>query len=172
MSCRRRALLPLREEDYLTEVHHVTGEGEDAGVVYSEMQVRFVGEATRPIFMDKSSLAFNQTTPFYQKGTNFELLHYVTVKKITCQRYVKSACFDVPTRFFLSRLLASARASRTTPTTCSTSACRTGSTRATAATRCRPAATSATSGRGPASRRQEDLMGSVEKKNLLKSNHF
>jgi hypothetical protein len=30
----------LREEDYLTEVHHVNGEGQDAGVVYSEMQVR------------------------------------------------------------------------------------------------------------------------------------
>ncbi len=29
-----------REEDYMTEVHHVSGEGEDAGVVYSEMQVR------------------------------------------------------------------------------------------------------------------------------------
>ena len=29
----------LREEDYLTEVHHVNGEGQDAGVVYSEMQV-------------------------------------------------------------------------------------------------------------------------------------
>ena len=30
----------LREEDYLTEVHHVNGEGQDAGVVYSEMQVQ------------------------------------------------------------------------------------------------------------------------------------
>ena len=28
----------LRVEDYLTEVHHVNGAGEDAGVVYSEMQ--------------------------------------------------------------------------------------------------------------------------------------
>jgi len=28
----------LREEDYRTEVHHINGEGEDAGVVYSEMQ--------------------------------------------------------------------------------------------------------------------------------------
>merc|ERR1711892_799888 len=28
----------LREEDYLSEVHHVNGEGQDAGVVYSEMQ--------------------------------------------------------------------------------------------------------------------------------------
>lgn len=28
----------LREEDYLTEVHHVNGEGRDTGVVYSEMQ--------------------------------------------------------------------------------------------------------------------------------------
>ena len=34
----------LREEDYRTEVHHINGEGEDAGVVYSEMQVR-VGNA-------------------------------------------------------------------------------------------------------------------------------
>ena len=31
----------LREEDYLSEVHHVNGEGQDAGVVYSEMQVKF-----------------------------------------------------------------------------------------------------------------------------------
>ena len=30
----------LREEDYITEVHHVTGEGKDSGVVYSEMQAR------------------------------------------------------------------------------------------------------------------------------------
>ena len=29
----------LREEDFTTEVHHITGSGEDAGVVYSEMQV-------------------------------------------------------------------------------------------------------------------------------------
>ena len=29
----------LREQDYLTEVHHINGEGRDAGVVYSEMQV-------------------------------------------------------------------------------------------------------------------------------------
>ena len=29
----------LREEDFLTEVHHINGEGNDAGVVYSEMQV-------------------------------------------------------------------------------------------------------------------------------------
>jgi len=28
----------LREEDYITEVHHINGEGQDAGVVYSEMQ--------------------------------------------------------------------------------------------------------------------------------------
>ena len=28
----------LREEDFLTEVHHVNGNGEDAGVVYNEMQ--------------------------------------------------------------------------------------------------------------------------------------
>jgi len=28
----------LREEDYLTEVHHINGEGQDTGVVYSEMQ--------------------------------------------------------------------------------------------------------------------------------------
>lgn len=28
----------LREEDYLTEVHHINGEGLDGGVVYSEMQ--------------------------------------------------------------------------------------------------------------------------------------
>ena len=32
----------LREEDYTTEVHHINGEGQDAGVVYSEMQVRIV----------------------------------------------------------------------------------------------------------------------------------
>ena len=30
----------LREEDYITEVHHISENGEDAGVVYSEMQVR------------------------------------------------------------------------------------------------------------------------------------
>ena len=33
----------LREEDYLTEVHHINGEGQDAGVVYSEMQVGPLG---------------------------------------------------------------------------------------------------------------------------------
>ena len=29
----------LRDDDFVTEVHHINGEGEDAGVVYSEMQV-------------------------------------------------------------------------------------------------------------------------------------
>jgi Zn-dependent M16 (insulinase) family peptidase len=29
----------LREEDFMTEVHHISGHGEDSGVVYSEMQV-------------------------------------------------------------------------------------------------------------------------------------
>ena len=29
----------LREEDFMTEVHHINGDGDDAGVVYSEMQV-------------------------------------------------------------------------------------------------------------------------------------
>lgn len=28
----------LQDSAYLTEVHHITGEGEDAGVVYCEMQ--------------------------------------------------------------------------------------------------------------------------------------
>ena len=28
----------LREEDFMTEVHHITAKGEDSGVVYSEMQ--------------------------------------------------------------------------------------------------------------------------------------
>jgi Zn-dependent M16 (insulinase) family peptidase len=28
----------LREEDFMTEVHHINGDGDDAGVVYSEMQ--------------------------------------------------------------------------------------------------------------------------------------
>jgi Zn-dependent M16 (insulinase) family peptidase len=32
----------LREEDFMTEVHHISGEGEDAGVVYSEMQVTYL----------------------------------------------------------------------------------------------------------------------------------
>ena len=36
-------LYPLfRDEDFLAEIHHVSGEGEDAGVVYSEMQVQQV----------------------------------------------------------------------------------------------------------------------------------
>ena len=30
--------VPLKDAAFLTEVHHVTGEGEDAGVVYCEMQ--------------------------------------------------------------------------------------------------------------------------------------
>ncbi|XP_020904563.1 uncharacterized protein C05D11.1, partial [Exaiptasia diaphana] len=30
----------LTESGYVTEVHHVNGEGEDAGVVYCEMQAR------------------------------------------------------------------------------------------------------------------------------------
>ena len=30
----------LRDEDFMTEVHHISGQGEDSGVVYSEMQVR------------------------------------------------------------------------------------------------------------------------------------
>jgi len=30
----------LREQDFITEIHHINGKGEDAGVVYSEMQGR------------------------------------------------------------------------------------------------------------------------------------
>ena len=30
----------VQESAYLTEVHHINGEGEDAGVVYCEMQAR------------------------------------------------------------------------------------------------------------------------------------
>ena len=30
----------LQESGYITEVHHINGEGEDAGVVYCEMQAR------------------------------------------------------------------------------------------------------------------------------------
>lgn len=33
-------MIYLQDSAYLTEVHHVTGEGEDAGVVYCEMQAR------------------------------------------------------------------------------------------------------------------------------------
>ena len=29
----------LRDEDFVTEVHHINGEGRDGGVVYSEMEV-------------------------------------------------------------------------------------------------------------------------------------
>ena len=32
--------LCLQESGYLTEVHHINGEGDDAGVVYCEMQAR------------------------------------------------------------------------------------------------------------------------------------
>ena len=32
----------LREDSFVTEVHHINGDGEDAGVVYSEMQVGYV----------------------------------------------------------------------------------------------------------------------------------
>ena len=32
--------LLLQESGYITEVHHINGEGEDAGVVYCEMQAR------------------------------------------------------------------------------------------------------------------------------------
>ena len=30
----------IQDSAYITEVHHVNGEGEDAGVVYCEMQAR------------------------------------------------------------------------------------------------------------------------------------
>ncbi len=33
----------LRDEDFMTEVHHISNKGEDAGVVYSEMQVKAYG---------------------------------------------------------------------------------------------------------------------------------
>jgi Zn-dependent M16 (insulinase) family peptidase len=39
----------LREEDFKTEVHHISGEGEDAGVVYSEMQVNRLKSRQRPL---------------------------------------------------------------------------------------------------------------------------
>ena len=45
----------LREEDFLTEVHHINGEGNDAGVVYSEMQVHLVC-FIRNTVLDRSTL--------------------------------------------------------------------------------------------------------------------
>ena len=30
----------FQDSSFITEVHHITGKGEDAGVVYSEMQAR------------------------------------------------------------------------------------------------------------------------------------
>ena len=36
----------LREEDFMTEVHHITAKGEDSGVVYSEMQARYLSSLT------------------------------------------------------------------------------------------------------------------------------
>ncbi len=50
----------LTEAGFVTEVHHVDGEGEDAGVVYCEMQGRETGDddtvqrhAVRALFPDK-----------------------------------------------------------------------------------------------------------------------
>ena len=52
----------LREEDFMTEVHHINGEGNDAGVVYSEMQVITIHIVLLQIGMieicDLSKLAF------------------------------------------------------------------------------------------------------------------
>ncbi len=36
----------LRDEDFMTEVHHISGHGEDSGVVYSEMQVMDIDYVT------------------------------------------------------------------------------------------------------------------------------
>ena len=42
----------LREGDFLTEVHHVSAEGEDSGVVYSEMQVRnFINFGNKGLYL-------------------------------------------------------------------------------------------------------------------------
>ena len=37
---RTNICLPIQDAGYVTEVHHINGEGEDAGVVYCEMQAR------------------------------------------------------------------------------------------------------------------------------------
>ena len=53
----------LNDENFITEVHHINGRGEDAGVVYSEMQ----GVENQP-----NTLIYNQQVmDLYGKGNSY-----------------------------------------------------------------------------------------------------
>lgn len=57
----------LTEEGFITEVHHIDGDGEDAGVVYCEMQGRENSSYSRLVF--NLSLTFNRLKIFKVKAS-------------------------------------------------------------------------------------------------------
>lgn len=82
----------LREEDFLTEVHHINGDGDDAGVVYSEMQ----GVEHKPsnmIYFDliKQIYPGNSSYTVQTGGKLKELRESTTIEKVRAyhQKYYR-----------------------------------------------------------------------------------
>merc|ERR1719300_701974 len=74
----------LREEDFTTEVHHITGSGEDAGVVYSEMQAKENRPGTL-LYLELDKLIYPGTNISYHVETGGKLKNLresTTIKKV------------------------------------------------------------------------------------------
>jgi len=71
----------LRDEDYLTEVHHINGKGRDAGVVYSEMQgSKYATSSSRAL---KEKLYPGNSGYYAQTGGNLENIRTsTTIEKV------------------------------------------------------------------------------------------
>ena len=72
-----------RDEDFLTEVHHVNGDGEDAGVVYSEMQ-GVENKASNIIYFDliKQVYPGNSSYTVQTGGKLKDLRESTTIEKV------------------------------------------------------------------------------------------
>jgi len=71
----------LRDEDYLTEVHHINGKGRDTGVVYSEMQgSKYATSSSRAL---KEKLYPGNSGYYAQTGGNLvNLRNSTTIEKV------------------------------------------------------------------------------------------
>ena len=74
----------LREDGFVTEVHHITSDGEDAGVVYSEMQAKENRPATLLAFQVQQMIypGANSSYHFETGGKLRNLRESTTIEKV------------------------------------------------------------------------------------------
>lgn len=79
----------LTEECFHTEVHHVTGEGEDKGVVYCEMQAR---ENNSSSLVDRSVLDLLYPVGGYSSETGGKMANLRSLTNAQVARYHRELC--------------------------------------------------------------------------------